>query len=70
MCIRDRDYLGPDGCAPREPGQGGLGSVVERCTAAYSPGVTLAYFLVLGALAGIAVAATVVVAVDRFLAKR
>jgi hypothetical protein len=55
------DYFGPDGCA-KAAGAG--------CTAPYSPGVSLAYFLVLGAMAGVAVAATVVVAVDKFLSSR
>ena len=55
------DFLGPDGCATTSSGS---------CTAPYSPGVSLAYFLVLGALAGIAVAATVVVAVDKYLSTR
>lgn len=52
------DYAGPNGCA-RVAEQG--------CTAPYDPGVSLAYLLVLGALAGIAVAATLAVLLDRLL---
>lgn len=55
------DYFGPDGCAKVQ----GVG-----CTAPYSPGASLAYFLVLGALAGVAVAATLAVALDKFFSTR
>lgn len=64
------DYLGPDGCSGGAPGRSGVGAVVERCTEPYAPGVSLAYFLVLGALAGIAVAATLVAVLDKALSRR
>lgn len=51
------DYAGPDERCPAG----------ATCQLAYEPSVSLAYFLVLGALAGIAVGGTLVVLVDKLL---
>ncbi len=58
------DYLGPDPrCAELPPSAG-------PCVASYDVGASLAYFLVLGALAGLAVGATVAVIVERAMERR
>ncbi|GAB78992.1 hypothetical protein SAMN05421595_0207 [Austwickia chelonae] len=59
------DYVGPDSRC----GEAGS-AAAAACRAGYEPTVSLFYFLVLGALAGIGVAASVAVGLDWFLNRR
>ncbi|WP_116115158.1 hypothetical protein [Austwickia chelonae] len=59
------DYLGPD----TRCGDAGS-AAAAACRASYEPTVSLFYFLVLGALAGIGVAASIAVALEWFLNRR